>query len=530
MSVIDTISPSVPSNPTYTSRPLRPKKPNYNQLHSKPLPLTIYPCPPLIPHNPLSVLYFAYTYISQYFNPPSSHPKARVQGIYSEVTRSVHVTNDASIRLLWEAGFYGKGSLSRSEPTWLDAELKRKGLKEADTSETVTAARREERRRFKMDRAKKEQEIINEKLMEELLVDKIASAQITGRQLPRGPTLRSKYEGIAEAALLSPSKQGFLDASKGGQSPPPYSTPNDASGGGGLQAKAHKMNGVIDRSAPAKTPESSTQIKNQEHLQLNPEEAFFLTYALGILDVYMPTPNLSSLLETTDVHTPPHIPLSPSTLLQNFLTTDTFPPSPQAPLLSHDPSSPFLLSYVTYHHFRSLGWVVRPGTKFGVDWLLYLRGPVFSHAEFAVVIMPAYTHPYWRRRKQRRRQPNVTEISLDTTAHDADQPEQQLDEVNNDPNHIEHSLPHSSNQFKTISWHQIHTFQRVQAQVRKSLVIAWVDIPPPFEADTKVPGQKPSHSENYIDETQAIDISQILSRYKVREMMLKRWIPNRSRD
>lgn len=52
--------------------------------------------------------------------------------------------------------------------------------------------------------------------------------------------------------------------------------------------------------------------------------------------------------------------------------------------------NPFLLSYVVYHHFRSLGWVVKNGTKFCVDFLLYKRGPVFSHAEFAVVVIPEY--------------------------------------------------------------------------------------------------------------------------------------------
>jgi tRNA-splicing endonuclease subunit Sen2 len=39
------------------------------------------------------------------------------------------------------------------------------------------------------------------------------------------------------------------------------------------------------------------------------------------------------------------------------------------------------VSYVAYHHYRSLGWVVKTGIKFCVDWLLYKRGLVFSHAE-----------------------------------------------------------------------------------------------------------------------------------------------------
>lgn len=51
---------------------------------------------------------------------------------------------------------------------------------------------------------------------------------------------------------------------------------------------------------------------------------------------------------------------------------------------------PFLVSYVAYHHFRSLGWVVKPGIKFCCDWLLYKRGPVFSHSAFSIALVPVY--------------------------------------------------------------------------------------------------------------------------------------------
>lgn len=44
--------------------------------------------------------------------------------------------------------------------------------------------------------------------------------------------------------------------------------------------------------------------------------------------------------------------------------------------------NPFLVNYVVYHHYRALGWVVKGGIKFCVDYLLYKRGPVFHHAEY----------------------------------------------------------------------------------------------------------------------------------------------------
>jgi hypothetical protein len=58
----------------------------------------------------------------------------------------------------------------------------------------------------------------------------------------------------------------------------------------------------------------------------------------------------------------------------------TVPPKNPIQQLQFD--SPFLINYVAYHHYRSLGWVVKGGIKFCVDYLLYKRGPVFSHAEW----------------------------------------------------------------------------------------------------------------------------------------------------
>jgi tRNA-splicing endonuclease subunit Sen2 len=71
-------------------------------------------------------------------------------------------------------------------------------------------------------------------------------------------------------------------------------------------------------------------------------------------------------------------------LLPLFLTP-LEPPSPGTLTLAPKPppmypDDPFLVSYIAYHHYRSLGWVVKPGIKFCCDWLLYRRGPAFSHS------------------------------------------------------------------------------------------------------------------------------------------------------
>lgn len=45
--------------------------------------------------------------------------KPDVVGVWDELTGSVWVTDPASVLALWTRGNFGKGSLSRSEPTYL---------------------------------------------------------------------------------------------------------------------------------------------------------------------------------------------------------------------------------------------------------------------------------------------------------------------------------------------------------------------------------------------------------------------------
>jgi len=203
----------------------------------------------------------------------------------------------------------------------------------------------------------------------------------------------------------------------------------------------------------------NSTFKNEEHLQLSNEEAFFLVYGLGMLQVY----------EDEGKST-----LSPSSLLLLFRRQSYFPPRNSS--TPAEPDDPFMLSYVVYHHFRSLGWVVRSGVKFGVDYLLYNRGPAFSHAEFAIAVLPSYSHGYWVETEERKAM--VIKKQRRT-------------------------------------WWWLHCVNRVQAQVKKSLVICYVEVPPP----------PPPHGSD-----SQLDIGAVLKTYKVREMSVKRWVPNRSRD
>jgi tRNA-splicing endonuclease subunit Sen2 len=202
-------------------------------------------------------------------------------------------------------------------------------------------------------------------------------------------------------------------------------------------------------------------IIDKEHLQLAPEEAFFLAFALGALHV---------------VNGETHKHLSTRDLLRLLRQYSYFPPriptgaDPSSASLS--PDDPFLIHYAVYHHFRSLGWVPRPGMKFGVDWLLYFRGPVFDHAEFGLVVMPSFSAPEWKEKGKK--------------------------------------VP-------TRSWHWLSGTNRLLSHVFKSLVLVYVDVPPP------------SLFEGIDDPADGLGIAGRLRRYKVHEVVVKRWSPNRNR-
>lgn len=521
------------------------KSQQLNKLYSLPAPVRTFPLPTFVPHNPISLFHIVYAWVLQTINPSSSHPAILYRGWFSPETRSVHVTDPDSIRALWRQGFYGKGSLSRSELSWLDREKRRKGATAEKTSEEATRQRRAERQQVKWERARKEREAIDKRLLEErggsqLLetVDSNEELHVTKNSwlAPVGPlellALPNSYQDlrdienskIAEVPpnhkhiatvtynhvevpdqedipISLPDGEGFdippqlLDHKIEGPSHHGRSNGNangkinDGTHLSGSLEDTSKTNGLVDFSKQAKgqkcvrfspTVEQTTflqseppspeiaatspgkaddllvVIEDKEHLQLMLEEAFFLSYGLGVFTVLDPKTKAA---------------IPQKSLLSVFRQNSYFPPS-ETPITFTD--DPFMLSYVVYHHFRSLGWVVRGGTKFGVDYLLYNRGPVFSHAEFAVIILPSYSDPAWSKDAEMR-------------------------------DHV------SKREKKHWSW--LHCVNRVNSQVKKTLLLVYVDIPP---------------TSAHLDDP--MDIDGILKRYKIREFVLKRWLSNRMRD
>jgi tRNA-splicing endonuclease subunit Sen2 len=523
---------------------------------------------------------------------------------------------------LWEQGFYGKGSLSRSEPSWFIGQKARRGSKGKTTSEDLTKKRRAERQQTKWERARKEREAIEQRLMEEAeaalatetahAADSISTEEevllesdtsvtvsdggrdflvkeVKGFHSPVGPLeLLSLPNSSLDYDNYAAKTNGLLDGhfetlSGDFSAKDPFAAPvgprqilalpnshrdlnitefvplqdheevaqavhhslkvdedcsfpefktngNGSAHGLGLNghAKAAEpyMNGTtnipdeaingsvhsddtahtsnftpngsaLSNGTPSTpkmkrqksvrfspTVEKNTFIQNeppsperamivtttieaetepleeiveQEHFQLTLEEAFFLSYSLGALTILDPV--TKSAIPNQELFT-------------LFRKSSYLPPLTNPSLA---PDDPFMLNYVVYHHFRSLGWVVRGGVKFAVDFMLYNRGPVFSHAEFGVVILPSYSDPYWS-----------SDIFLQNYT--------------------------KSKEKRTWAW--FHCINRVITQVKKTLVLVYVDIPRPLDDGAE----------------KDIGVNGVLGRYKVREVVMQRWLSNRQRE
>ncbi|KAI0401964.1 hypothetical protein F4802DRAFT_577934 [Xylaria palmicola] len=488
----------------------RPPKIPLHQIYALPVPLRTFPLPSFYPNNPLSLFHVLWAWASQVLSPPPAEPSVIHHGYWSPETRSVHVRDPKSIRALWEQGFFGKGSYSRSEPNWLKREQSRQGQSDKKVSELVTVQRREERKMMKWDRARKEQEAILRTRLEEAWVAPVGPKELLAlpnslQDIPSSP-LVGLVNGLAASMGPKNPEMGVNDilANEEGLVPFPslednhldlpetpvrehatpspnvFSTPkrrksvrfsptvesttfqlgdppsphlvstNGKMANGDITTDTlplpHSVNSVptnvLSTPMSEKTQDLS-QVIDREHLQLSPEEAFYLVFGLGALRV---ADSHGQTLDTRES-------------FQLFCRQSYIPPNTGA----LQPDDPFLVQYAVYHHFRSLGWVPRSGIKFGVDWLLYIGGPVFSHAEFAVTVLPAYTDPYW---KAQGREPPKR------------------------------------------SWQWLHSINRVQSHALKTMVLVYVDIPPP---------------------TDEMDPSSLLKRYKIREFFMRRWLSNRSR-
>lgn len=136
------------------------------------------------------------------------------------------------------------------------------------------------------------------------------------------------------------------------------------------------------------------------------------------------------------------------------------------------------MNYAVYHYYRSLGWVPKTGSKFGVDFgtsdglkkhayvlfltlsfstylVLYQSGPKFRHADYAVTVIPLYNGKAMEKEK---------------------------------------------------SWDWLLRLNRICTQVKKTLILCYVSLPHDTSTCTD------------------------LNEYTIRQVIYKRWSPQKNRE
>ncbi|GAA6059751.1 hypothetical protein JCM10212_001959 [Sporobolomyces blumeae] len=417
----------------------------------------------------------------------------QIEAAWDDLSGSVWVSDENDMQRLWRQGFFGKGFLSRSEPSWRRrvenrrAELE--GREKRLTSEEITALRRQERKGTKL---VKKLERDAEKLLAAQAGSTAAPSVAGGSERREGTELATVNE--ANAGSLEESEATAPAAAVGGAEGEPITSTEEGAREADEEAEEKEV------------PPEPWQL-DAEHTQLQPEEAFFLLFSLGCLSL-REAPSFPSDEPTS---TTPRPRLSITSAFSLFLRS-AHPPSPttlEPSTRSVDPrlnrlDSPFLLSYAAYHHYRSMGWVARSGIKFCVDWVLYgPGGPVGSHAEFAVLIIPTYVDPA-----------DAISSPFRTTSHLSVSADPELRSALEEQQENEHLRGEGE---RRNSWKWFHTVNRVCSGVKKTLVLLHVVIPPQSSLPT---------SPDWVSQHPA----QALAKLEMREVVVRRFLAGRMRD
>ncbi|KAN0065409.1 tRNA splicing endonuclease subunit sen2 [Thecaphora frezii] len=477
-----------------------------NQTYARPLPPTLDAAPaaptPATPPSLLSSLLWLLSLglyreapapeasgASQHASTSKATEDDVVTAVYDRRTQTVWIRDmNKGVEILWQRGFFGKGNLSRSEPTWKQRKIgeidaMRKGLL---TAEQLTAQRREERKALKIERAR--------------------AAVRAGQQLPDGITAlggeileEDRLAGAGHDRIMADIEKQIEDqmdredenesnrkpaagALWKGDEDIPDIVPGQARIKGlkyfSEEVKANAAKKAEALAAQNKQTvqideDAEIQVVDMERMQLSLQEAFFLAGMLGCLEVL--EDSIDGCVLTIDK------------LYTLFLETSL--PSPllalrEQGLAEHHlaqlyarPDNPFLINYIAYHHFRSLGWVVKTGIKFCADYLLYKKGPVFSHAEFAVLVIPSYEDPEDQKTSPFPPHPNVG----------------------------------------PKPWTWFSTMNRVNTQVLKTLILAHVFVP----SVKRCPPEALLSPQRFVNDLKAG------KSYAIKEVAIRRWVPAR---
>ncbi|KAG0659838.1 tRNA splicing endonuclease subunit sen2 [Maudiozyma exigua] len=237
----------------------------------------------------------------------------------------IEVRDLADMKYLWDRGFFGTGQLSRSEPTWYEQTRKKFQSSSDGKSNGMSLERVTKLRRKQRVEFKKQREIVEEKLLQLRREGNLTPEQEVEILEQERDKLRKFKDDQASLHIMDQDED--------------------------ITEQENKRL-LLQRS---EILDENDNLLNLESLQLMPVETIFLSFALPILDI------------------------SPVDFISKCCLTDISRYSEDLHTL--------LIQYAAYHHYRSHGWCVRSGIKFGSDYILYKRGPPFQHADFCIMVL-----------------------------------------------------------------------------------------------------------------------------------------------
>lgn len=128
-----------PSSRSKSSQKSSARRTENNRIYAHPLPIILSESSqPSFLRKTLN--FFGISSVSDILNP-------HCHGVLDVATRSVWVLDMKDAMVLWQRGFFGKGDLSRSEPSWLARQINaRKLAKRGEIAHTRCSAPKERKR------------------------------------------------------------------------------------------------------------------------------------------------------------------------------------------------------------------------------------------------------------------------------------------------------------------------------------------------------------------------------------------------
>ncbi|KAF9429992.1 tRNA splicing endonuclease subunit sen2 [Podila epigama] len=351
---------------------------------------------------------------------------------------------------LFQQGFFGKGTLSRSEATW-----KQRNAKDAQgiSLEDITRQRRMERAQQKKEKLKA---IVS------------PSSTSTATNLSSGLADSSL---VPDSAATSTVSSPILPASNAETTTLTITTPTTPPQRSSLVYSA--------------TSSMDNDQQNCEHLQLSLEEGFFLVFAIEVLaivdNITIANDDASGKIMTIQECWQKFAQASIAKSALGFKIDHT--------PFHLEPDNPFIVRYVAYHYFRSQGWVVKDGLKYGTDFMLYSKGMVFGHSQYGVRVLACK---------------DTSSIMEKSQYYDGSFSNMSFKSFMS-------PTPGSSMIHAAYSWQWLLSLNRIISQVQKTTLICHVVVP------KKISAHQLSHPRT------------ALPMYSIVEIGIKRFLPERNR-